>query len=206
MPSRPRPVIDTLRPAARMVSPPMDWTTPVSPTAMVGAINTTSPPRATTLPPICSAALSIPSPPKTSRPASASASLMRRVDAVKPAVSTTAPAPTVMPAGLTSTSRPLEPSVPKMALGSGPSTRLIEVLVLPGCANHVLVPAATPKLCQLIAEWLVPAPFCVVTVSRDPLCVKVALPTIACAPVDWARAGGSEAKHAASARAMAKGR
>ena len=42
---------------------------------------------------------------------------MRSVDAVNPAVSTTAPAPTAMPAGFTSTSRPLELSVPKMALG-----------------------------------------------------------------------------------------
>ena len=77
---------------------------------------------------------------------------MRNVEAVKPALSTTAPAPTVIPAGFTSTSRPLEPSVPKIALGSGPVTRLIDVLVLPGCANQVLLPAGMPKLCQLMTE------------------------------------------------------
>ena len=53
-----------------------------------------------------------PSLPNRRRPANASASLMRSVEAVKAAVSTTAPAPTAMPAGLTSTSRPLELSVP----------------------------------------------------------------------------------------------
>ena len=40
-----------------------------------------------------------------------------RVLAVKPAVSTTAPAPTTMPDGLTNITRPLEPSVPKICDG-----------------------------------------------------------------------------------------
>jgi hypothetical protein len=196
----------TLRPAPRMVLPPMDWTTPAASTPTSGAIRTTSPPRATILPPTCKEPLSSPSPPNTMRPASASASLIRSVEAVKPAVSTTAPAPTVMPAGLTRTSFPLEPSVPKMALGSRPVTRLIDVLLLPGWANQVLLPAGMEKLCQLIAEWLVPAPFCVVTVRREPLWLRVALPTMAWAPLGCARAGLPAAKQAASASAIANGR
>ena len=205
MPSRPRPVISTDCPAARMVAPPRDSTTASLPTSTFGAISTTSPPRAT-IDPWTASAPADPSDWKRCRPAMASASVIRSVDAVNPAVSTTAPAPTVMPAGFTSTSLPLEPSVPKIALGSGPTTRLIEVLVFPGCANQVLVPAATPKLCQLIAEWLVPAPFCVVTVSREPLWASVALPTIACAPLDCARADGIAAKQAANASAIESGR
>jgi hypothetical protein len=34
--------------------------------------------------------------------------------------------------------------------------------------NRVVEPAGTEKLCQLIAEWFVPAPFCVVTTSELP--------------------------------------
>jgi hypothetical protein len=57
-----------------------------------------------------------------------------------------------MPAGLTSTSRPLEESVPKIDEGSLPRTRLMEVLVAPGCAKCVTLPPGTEKLCQLMAE------------------------------------------------------
>ena len=129
---------------------------------------------------------------------------MRSVDAVNPAVSTTAPAPTVMPAGLTSTSRPLEPSEPKMALGSGPTTRLMEVLVLPGCANQVLMPAGMPKLCQLIAEWLVPGPLRVVISSELPWLAKVAWPAMTCAPAGWARTTAGMALNAAERATTSK--
>ena len=70
---------------------------------------------------------------KRMRPALASASLMFITAAVKPAVSTAAPAPTVMPAGLTSTKRPLELSVPKIADGLLVTTRLMDVLAALGC-------------------------------------------------------------------------
>ena len=93
---------------------------------------------------------------------------MRRVDAVKPAVSTTAPAPTAMPEGLTSTRRPLELRVPKMAEGLLPTTRLIDRLAASGCWKWVVLPPGIEKLCQLMAEWFVPAPFCVVTRSLLP--------------------------------------
>ena len=205
MPSSPRPVISTCRPAPSTTAPSGLSIRALAAVSRVGDSSTTSPRRASTRPPtlrLPAAELS----PKRWRPEIASASLMRSVEAVKPAVSTTAPAPTVMPAGLTSTSRPLEPSVPKIALGSEPMTRLIDVLVTVGCANQVLLPAGMEKLCQLMAEWLVPAPFCVVTVSRDPFCVRVALPTTAWAPIGCACAGAPAAKQAASASAIDSGR
>ena len=59
---------------------------------------------------------------------------MRRVDAVKPAVST-APAPTAMPAGFTSTSLPVGTQRAKDGVGLAPITRLIEVLAAPGWAG-----------------------------------------------------------------------
>ncbi len=158
-----------------MVAPLGDSMMAPAPACTSGAISTTSPPRATMWPFTLSPPASAPSP-NTRRPASASASLMRRVDAVKPAVSTTAPAPTAMPAGLTSTSLPLELSVPKMADGLLPSTRLIDVLAAVGCAKWVVAPGATPKLCQFSALWAVPAPFCVVMSVLLPWVVMLAAP------------------------------
>ena len=131
---------------------------------------------------------------------------MRRVEAVKPAVSTTAPAPTAMPAGLTSTSRPLELSVPKMAEGSLPITRLIDRLAALGWSKRVLLPAGIEKLCQLIAERFVPAAFCVVTTRLLPCCTRLACPEITCAPLGWPSACPAPMNAAATARAMPAGR
>ena len=63
--------------------------------------------------------------------------IMRRLDAVKPAVSTTAPAPTAMPAWLTSTSRPLLDKVPNNCEGTLVTTRLITVLPVLGWSREV---------------------------------------------------------------------
>ena len=101
---------------------------------------------------------------------------MPKVLAVKPAVSTTAPAPTAIPAGLTKTNLPLELRLPKIALGLLPNTRLILVLVALGCRNWVVAPAATPKLCQFSALCALPAPFWVVIVVRLPCVLSVAAP------------------------------
>ena len=101
---------------------------------------------------------------------------MRSVDAVKPAVSTTAPAPTAMPAGFTTTNRPLELSVPKIAVGLWPVTRLIDVLAASGWRKWVTLPPGTEKLCQLMAECRVPGPLRVVTTSDWPCCCRLAWP------------------------------
>ena len=172
IPSRPRPVTSTDWPAANSVAPLGAWTSAALPTWTCGAMKTASPCRAITVPSTLSAPASPPV--NMSRPANASASLMRKVEAVKPAVSTTAPAPTAMPEGLTTTSRPLELSVPKMALGLFPITRLMEVLPPSGWRKCVTLPPGTEKLCQLIAEWRDPGPFCVVTSSELPCCCRLA--------------------------------
>ena len=141
-------MIATLWPAASTVAPWLRINACV-PACTCGATSTTSPLRAITVPSTCNAP---PAPPNAWRPARASASVMGSVEAVKAAVSTTAPAPTAIPAGFTSTSRPLERSVPKIAEGSAPTTRLMEVLVAEGWSKRVMVPEGTEKLCQLIAE------------------------------------------------------
>ena len=75
----------------------------------------------------------LPAAPKRRRPDKASASLNRSADAAKPAVSTTAPAPTAMPDWLTSTSLPLDDRFPKITEGVLLTTRLIDVLLALGC-------------------------------------------------------------------------
>jgi hypothetical protein len=62
-------------------------------------------------------------------PPLASAAVMPTADAVNPAVSTTAPAPTAIPAWFTSTTCPLLCKVPNNADGVLVTTRLIDVLV-----------------------------------------------------------------------------
>ena len=100
---------------------------------MLGAISTASPLRARMRPCTETPAVDTVASPKRSRPASASASLMRRAEAVKPAVSTNAPAPTVMPAWFTSTRWPLLERVPNSCDGVLVSTRLMAVLAALGC-------------------------------------------------------------------------
>ena len=88
---------------------------------------------------------------------------MRNADAVKPAVSMTAPAPTAMPDWFTRTRRPLDDRLPKIADGVLVTTRLMDRLAALGCWIVAVAPAEIEKLCQLMAEWLVPAPFWVTT-------------------------------------------
>ena len=120
------------------------------------------------------------------------------VEAVNPAVSTSAPLPTAMPAGFTSTSRPFEPSVPKIEDGSVPVTRLIDVLSTEGCAKYVTLPAGTEKLRQSITECRVPSPLRVVTVRLGPLPLKLAPPCTTVAPAGWAAAPPCQASEAAA--------
>jgi hypothetical protein len=85
---------------------------------------------------------------------------------------------------------------------------LIDVLVVVGWMNRVVVPAGTEKLCQLIAECRVPAPLVVVTVVRPAAGVaRTAVPWIGVMPAGCAHTGAlSIAKAAAIARAVAAGR
>ena len=152
MPSRPRPVSSIWRPAASIVLPFGAWINASLPVSTLLPNSTTSPLRASTLPCTETAAVDAVPSPKRRRAARASASLMRSDDAVKPAVSTTAPAPTVMPDWFTSTRLPLLPSVPNSSDGVLVTTRLIDVLVALGCWKKVVLPAGMEKLCQLIAE------------------------------------------------------
>ena len=181
-------MISTCWPAASTVLPLGARSKAVLPTSMLGATSTTSPSRAvmrppTVMPPAPPMLLCTLPSPKRKRPASASASLMRSADAVNPAVSMTAPAPTAMPDWLTSTRRPLDDRAPKIADGVLVTTRLIDRLLALGCTNVVLLPAAIEKLCQLIAEWLVPRPFCVTTRSWFGAGVlKLAWPSMATPP------------------------
>ena len=159
-------------------------------------IKTTSPLRAKTVPAIETAPPDPLLPPKRRRPAKASASLICRLDAVKPAVSTTAPAPTVIPAWLTKTRFPLLPKVPNNCDGVLVTTRLIDVLEALGCWKNVVLPCGTEKLCQLMAEWLVPAPFWVVTSKLVPEVAIVACPTTATPPAGFAIATKGTVPHA----------
>src|SRR5437763_5718844 len=62
-----------------------------------------------------------------------------------------------------------------------------------------------PKLSQFRTEWLVPAPFTVLTVVDAPCSTFVALPWIGCSPVSCATAIAG-AKHPASASTIPAGR
>ena len=135
-----------------MVLPLGAWISASFPVSTELPSKTTSPLRARIRPCTETAALDARPSPNSSRPASASASLIRRLDAVKPAVSTTAPAPTAMPDWFTSTSLPLLPNVPNNCDGVLVTTRLMEVLFAPGCWKYVVLPEGIEKLCQLMAE------------------------------------------------------
>ena len=133
IPSRPLDSMDTAWPATKVIAPLGASTSASTPVDTLEPINTTSPLRPNTLPCTDTAPPGVLALPKRRRPVSASASDMRRADAVKPAVSTTAPALTVMPDWLTSTRLPLLPRVPKSCEGVLVTTRFIEVLPALGC-------------------------------------------------------------------------
>ena len=126
-PSRPRPVISTDCPAPRITLPLAERTNPSLPTPTFGASKTTSPSLDRIMPSTWTPPFN-PLPWKRNLPAAQSASLTCSADAVKPAVSTTAPLPTVMPDWLISTTRPLEPSSPNISDGVLVTTRFNTVL------------------------------------------------------------------------------
>ena len=63
------------------------------------------------------------------------ASVMFSVDATRPLTLTDAPLPNRMPLGLTRNTLPLAERLPKIADGSGPSTRLSATELLLGWTN-----------------------------------------------------------------------
>ena len=87
-----------------------------------------------------------------------SASVMFRLEATRPPTLTDAPLPNRMPFGLTRNTLPLAIKVPRMLDGSDPSTRFSATELLFGWTKRTDSPAATLKLCQLIAalwvDWL----------------------------------------------------
>ena len=125
--------MDTAEPATKIVAPLGACTSASLPVSTLLPTKTTSPLRASTVPAKDTAPPDPLAPPKRMRPAKASASLICKLDAVKLAVSTTAPAPTVIPAWLTNTKFPLLPKLPNNCDGVLVTTRLIDVLEALGC-------------------------------------------------------------------------
>ena len=82
---------------------------------------------------------------------------------MNPATSMRAPCPTMMPAGLTSHTRPLELSVPSSTEGSLASTRFKTLLAVEVWLKRVVSLAPMEKVFQLMM-----APLLLVTVSSLP--------------------------------------
>ena len=86
----------------------------------------------------------------------ASARLIASVEAVKPAVSITAPGATAIPAGLTRTSRPLEPSEPAMVLALVQAVdQLCQWMLADGQLQAIVIPpdlSLTPHDLE-VADW-----------------------------------------------------
>ena len=79
-----------------------------------------------------------------------SASLILRVEATRPAVSTRAPAPKAMPLGLIRKTLPFETRRPRMADGSPPVTRFKTALFVDCWTKRVSSPRSMEKPCQLM--------------------------------------------------------
>ena len=97
-----------------------------------------------------------PAPDRFRRPAMKSSLDRLAVDATSPPTSTWAVRPKRMPFGLSSTTCPLAVIWPKMAEGSGPSTRLSVIELLLGCWKRTVSPAATLNERQSMAARALP--------------------------------------------------
>ena len=124
---------------------------------------------------------------------------MFRLEATKPAVSISAPAPTVTPLGLIRNTRPFESSWPSSAECSGPVTRLSTALAAPDCTKRATSSARIEKPCQLM---IVPGAF--VTVRFLPTALKLAAPLTTDGPTGLASA--AEAKQDATAIVISRRR
>src|SRR5450830_849367 len=127
---------------------------------------------------------------KFRRPARKSSFRTLSVLAMNPATSIFAPWPTMMPAGLTSHTRPLELSVPSSTEGSLVITRFRTLLAAEVWLKRVVSFAPIEKVFQLMM-----APLLLLTVSSLPACAMLALPLTAWGPVGLDHAG-AEVKQA----------
>src|SRR5487761_2778259 len=134
--------------------------------------------------------------PKFRRPARKSSFLTLSVLAMNPATSMRAPCPTMIPAGLTNHTFPLELSVPSSTEGSLASTRLSTLLLAEVWLKRVVSFAPIEKLFQLMM-----VPLVLVTVSRLPAWLKLALPLTTCGALGLDQAG-AETKQAEIAAAI----
>ncbi len=118
----------TVLPAAITTSPFGLVMTPLGPFSTFGATRYTWPPSTVLILPRLVSLPSLPVPSKRLRPERKSASDMRSVEAAKPATSIIAPWPKTMPFGLTRNTRPLDRSLPRICVGSCPTTRFSTAL------------------------------------------------------------------------------
>ena len=173
-------VIVTFCPAASTMSPPSVCRMPLF--SIFGAMRTISP-RLRIVPSFLMPFLCVPS--NVSLPARKFASVMFRLEAMKPAVSMRAPCPKTMPLGLMRKTRPLELSCPRILLASPPTTRLRMALAALCCWMRTDSLAPMLNCCQLMIA------FGVLWMLRTFACgfVITAWPAATCAPVGSAFTG-----------------
>ena len=107
--------------------------------------------------------------------------------ATRPPTLTCAPAPNSTPLGFRINTWPLACRLPRIWLGSCPTTRFSATAAALGCTKFTVSLLAMLKLCQLIARFWLPW----VMVVTAPLCAMLPLPTVTCAPLGAARAQGA---------------
>ena len=115
---------------------------------------------------------------RPSRPAAQSASRRLRVDAIRPATSTRAFAPNSTPLGLSNQTVPLLLRLPRIWLGSWPSTRFSTRLLALGCSKRTAWPAPIENCCQFSKALAV-----CVTVICPPWVTRLAWPCTTCRPL-----------------------
>ena len=180
----------TLRPAARMICPLGLVIRPLFST--LGATRKTLPPAGVRIVPWLTI---FPAPAMSStrkRPERKSVSAILKVDAAKPATSTTAPLPMNTPLGLSRNTRPLDRSWPRICDAPLPTTRFKTVEAALDWMKRVVSSAPIEKPCH----WMT-APGLLVICSVLPDWVKLALPPTTTGPVGLAATPVE--KHAASA-------
>ena len=136
----------TVRPAASVMFPPGASITPSL--RMSGPTSSTEPPGPARTTPWLR--MEPPCPEKRSRPSRKSRSDSGRVEATRPATSTTAPGPIRMPFGLTRNTRPFDCRRPRISDICGPVTRLSTALAALCWTNRTSSFGAIEKLCQLM--------------------------------------------------------
>ncbi len=128
-----------------------------------------------------------------------SASLMFNVEAVKPPTLTCEPLPNSTPLGLRMNTCPFALRLPRIWLGSCPSTRFSAIAEAFGWIKFTASLAPMPKLCQLMARfWLL-----WVMVVLAPAWAMLPRPALICPPVGAASANGASNAPLVSAKVAA---